>query len=136
MSIKTAALSEIPMTTKNLLKRNDMKAKVIETGEIVDVVSITDRLSGCFISYWDSENRKEYSRFELDFSIDTQMKGVQMNDETVKPIDWEQRRYEIAKDIMAASFTQPMAGVSIASYVHNCVLWADALIEELKKTSK
>ena len=113
-----------------------MKAKVIETGEIVDVVSITDREYGCLISYWDSKNRKEYSRFELDFSIDTQMRGVQMNEETVKPIDWEQRRYEIAKDMMAASFTQPMAGVSIAPYIHNCVQWADALIEELKKTIK
>lgn len=113
-----------------------MKAKVIETGEIVDVVSITDRQYGCLISYWDGKKGKEYSRFELDFSIDTQMRGVQMNDETVKPIDWEQRRYEIAKDLMAASFTQPMAGVSIASYVHNCVQWADALIEELKKTDK
>ena len=113
-----------------------MKAKVIETGEIVDVVSITDRQYGCLISYWDGKKRKEYSRFELDFSIDTQMKGVQMNEETVKPIDWEQRRYEIAKDVMAASFDQPMDGVSIASYVHNCVQWADALVEELKKTSK
>ena len=113
-----------------------MKAKVIETGEIVDVVSITDRQYGCLISYWDGKKGKEYSRFELDFSIDTQMRGVQMNEETVKPIDWEQRRYEIAKGIMAASFNEPMGGVSIASYVHNCVQWADALIEELKKTSK
>lgn len=110
-----------------------MKAKVIETGEIVDVVSITDREYGCLISYWDGKKGKEYSRFELDFSMDAQMKGVQMNEETVKPIDWEQRRYEIAKDVMAASFNQPMDGVSIASYVHNCVQWADALIEELKK---
>ena len=113
-----------------------MKAKVIETGEIVDVVSITDREYGCLISYWDSKNRKEYSRFELDFSIDTQMRGVQMNEETVKPIDWEQRRYEIARDIMIASIDQPMTGASIAPYVHNCVQWADKLIEELKKADK
>lgn len=58
-----------------------MKAKVIETGEIVDVVSIIDRQYGCLISYWDSKNRKEYSRFELDFSVDAQMKGVQINGE-------------------------------------------------------
>lgn len=112
-----------------------MKVKVIKTGKIIDVVSIPDRLGG-LESYWDSKNEKEYFRFELDFNINTQMKGVQMNDETAKPIDWEQRRYEIAKDLMAASFTQPMDGVSIASYIHNCVLWADALIEELKKTRK
>lgn len=110
-----------------------MKAKVIETGEIIDVVSITDRQYGFLISYWDGKKRKEYSRFELDFSIDTQMKGVQMNEETVKPIDWEQRRYEIAKDILASSFATPMEGVSIASYVHDCAQWADLLIEELKR---
>lgn len=108
-----------------------MKAKVIETGEIVDVVSILDAAYKFFISYWDVKNGKEYSRFELDFRA-----GVQMNEETVKPIDWEQRRYEIAKDVMVASFDQPMSGASVASHVHNCVLWADALIEELKKTSK
>lgn len=113
-----------------------MKAKVIETGEIVDVVSITDRQYGCLISYWDGKKGKEYSRFELDFSIDTQMKGVQMNKETVKPIDWEQRRYEIVKDIMVDSFDQPMSGTLTASYVHNCIMLADIVIEELKKESK
>lgn len=113
-----------------------MKAKVIETGEIVDVVSIIDSAYGCLISYWDSKNGKEYSRFELDFSIDTQMRGVQINEEAVKPINWEKCRYEIARDIMATSFYQPIEGASIASYVHNCVQWADALIEELKKTRK
>jgi hypothetical protein len=108
-----------------------MKAKVIETGEIVDVVSITDREYGCLISFWDGKKGKEYSRFELDFNV-----GAQINDKISKPIDWEQRRYEIAKDVMAASFYQPMDGASIAPYVHNCVQWADALIEELKKTRK
>lgn len=58
-----------------------MKAKVIETGKIVDVISIIDRLSGCFISYRDGKKRKDYSRFELDFSVDAQMKGVQINGE-------------------------------------------------------
>lgn len=61
---------------------------------------------------------------------------VLIEETDAKPVDWEQRRYEIARDIMAASFNQPMDGVSIASYVHNCVQWADALIDELKKTSK
>lgn len=59
MSIKTAALSETSTKTNNLLKRNDMKAKVIETEEIVDVVSIIDREYGCFISNWDGDIRKE-----------------------------------------------------------------------------
>lgn len=52
-------LSQIYMIIKNFSKQNNMKAKVIETGEIVDVVSITDRQYGCLISYWDGDNRKE-----------------------------------------------------------------------------
>ena len=105
-----------------------MKAKVIKTGKNVDVISIIDRLSGCFISYWDNKIGKDYSRFELDFNV-----NGETNDDTTKHIDWEQRRYEIARDIMATSFYQPMEGVSIAPYIHNCVQWADALIEELKR---
>lgn len=97
-----------------------MKAKVIETGEIVDVrpngeIMIHNRCT----KYVTKDGRVFFSS-ELNLPA----------------IDWEQRRYEIAKDLMAASFTQPMDGVSIASYIHNCVLWADALIEELKKTRK
>lgn len=112
-----------------LIKINNMKAKVIETGEIVDFVSILDAAYKFFISYWDVKNGKEYSRFELDFSIDAQMKGVQINDETAKPIDWEQRRYEIARDIIASSFDRYAACISIKT----CLQWADALIEELKR---
>ncbi|KXB74891.1 hypothetical protein HMPREF1860_01941 [Prevotella amnii] len=61
---------------------------------------------------------------------------VLLEEMETEPVDWEQRRYEIAKDIMAASFYLPMDGANIISYAHNCVQWADALIEELKKTRK
>ncbi|KGF52380.1 hypothetical protein [Prevotella amnii] len=61
---------------------------------------------------------------------------VLLEEMETEPVDWEQRRYEIAKDIMAASFYLPMDGANIVSYAHNCVQWADALIEELKKTRK
>ena len=37
---------------------------------------------------------------------------------------------------MAASFDQPMSGELLASYVHNCIMWADEVIEELKKADK
>lgn len=51
----------------------------------------------------------------------------------IPTIDWEQRRYEIAKDIVAYSFSTPMNGMSMASYIHNCVEVADMLIDELKR---
>lgn len=39
-------------------------------------------------------------------------------------IDWEQRRYEIARDLYAANRD---------ATAEQCVRWADALIDELKK---
>lgn len=98
-----------------------MKAKVIETGEIVDVRPNGEKTVQHRCTKFVTADGRELLSMELNI---------------LPAIDWEQRRYEIAKDMMAASFTQPMEGVSIAPYIHNCVLWADALIEELKKESK
>lgn len=102
-----------------------MKARIIETGEEITIIGISEEWGTA--QYYGSDGiyrQRTFNDKEIEF-LDTN-----------PPINWEQRRYEIAKGIMAASFNQPMDGVSIASYVHNCVQWADALIEELKKTSK
>lgn len=59
-----------------------------------------------------------------------------------KDIDWEQRRYEIAKDIMANKCLEEVAeaaGMSFdvngkeRAYAALAVKWADALVDELKK---
>lgn len=52
--------------------------------------------------------------------------------EEEKVIDWEQRRYEIAKEVLASSFSTLMEGASILWYVRSCVQVADFLIKELK----
>ena len=55
-------------------------------------------------------------------------------EEGSKVIDWEQRRYEIAKDITAAIYTRPNAGAGGALPNYNrIVASADGLIRELKK---
>lgn len=98
-----------------------MKAKVKSTGEIITIVAIST----------EDKNMQCYGNDGI-----MRIEPFRVDDLLIIPeytIDWEQRRYEIAKDVMAASFAQPMAGVSIASYVRNCVQWADTLIEELKK---
>lgn len=97
-----------------------MKAKVKGTGEIVDVrpngeITVHNRCTK-----YATKDGRVFLISELNLPA----------------IDWEQRRYEIARDIMVASFEQPMSGASVASHVHNCVLWADDLIKELKKESK
>jgi hypothetical protein len=59
-----------------------------------------------------------YRECELDFSA----------------IDWEQRRYELAKDIIKAVIADDCGGNSdaIAKYAVNC---ADALIKRLKEVN-
>ena len=55
---------------------------------------------------------------------------------TVIPALWEQRRYEIARDIMAAAFvTWDYRGESFADMAYDAVRAADALIETLKGNS-
>lgn len=53
---------------------------------------------------------------------------------TIVPAIWEQRRYEIARDIMAALFvTYEYRGESFADMAYDAVRAADALIKELKE---
>ena len=49
-----------------------------------------------------------------------------------KTIDWEQRRYEIARDIAAAIHTKPNVSGTLLNY-SQIVAAADRLIRELKK---
>lgn len=50
-----------------------------------------------------------------------------------KEINWEQRRYEIAKDALAALLSNRKIEGVYASYSKVAVDYADVLIEELKK---
>ena len=64
-----------------------MKAKVKDTGEIVDVKISTHPNPAVDETYWWCRDKQEsYHKSELDFMGEN--------------IDWEQRRYEIAKDAM------------------------------------
>ena len=53
-------------------------------------------------------------------------------EEANKVIDWEQRRYEIARDIAAAIHTKPNVSGTLLNY-NQIVAAADGLIRELKK---
>ena len=55
-------------------------------------------------------------------------------EEPKKEIDWEQRRYEIAKEMFAINYAKYIDTVEHMTEVS--VHHADILIEELKKTSK
>lgn len=65
---------------------------------------------------------------------------VLLEEMETEPIDWEQRRYEIAKAAMVGVLAMPTTeGVNpnptMADVCKLSVKFADALIEELKKTS-
>lgn len=49
----------------------------------------------------------------------------------VKEIDWEQRRYEIAKDVLSTLVSDPI--IADCEIPSKAVRYADALIKELKK---
>ena len=55
-------------------------------------------------------------------------------DAEYKEIDWEQRRYEIAKSIMTTTMTNSNFSINNPKYFAGLVVsYTDALIEELKK---
>lgn len=101
-----------------------MKAKVKDTGEIVDVKFSTHPNPAVDETYWWCKDKQEsYHKSELDFME--------------SPIDWEQRRYEIAKKAMNEILSAPVvAGVnpnpSVEDIATFSVRLANALIKELK----
>ena len=52
---------------------------------------------------------------------------------TLRTPDWEQRRYEIAKDILPHTILLEYYGKGLERGVKDAVMIADALIAELKK---
>lgn len=100
-----------------------MKAKIKATGEIVEIVSYG--VDGSYTNYVDNDGK--FFQTTLNYYTEIEKRDS---------IDWEQRRYEIAKAMMAVAerhnndpsgFSNP---TSQAQYAIEC---ADALIEELKK---
>lgn len=97
-----------------------MKAIVKDTGEVVDVRPCREPLS-VRLAFYETEQGRKFPMFALEFE---------------KPIDWEQRRYEIARDMLASieSNADPrMYQGNPDEQSKWAVIFADALIAELKK---
>lgn len=97
-----------------------MKARVKSTGVLVDVtpqLNINSQHNNNYLYVCDN---MVYRECELDFFSET--------------IDWEQRRYELAKDIIKAVIAEDRGGDSdaIVKYAVNC---ADTLIKRLKEVN-
>ena len=103
-----------------------MKAKVIETGEIVDVRPNGEKTVHHRCTKFVTADGRELLSIELNI---------------LPAIDWEQRRYEIAKAAMVGTLAFPVIeGVNpnpnATEICKLSITLADALIEELKKESK
>lgn len=108
-----------------------MKAKIIETGEEITIIGISKEWGT--VQYYGSDGIYRQRIFRD--------RELELLDTTESPIDWEQRRYEIAKEAMNGLLSAPVvAGVNpnpsykdIATF---SVRLADALIKELKGGEK
>lgn len=102
-----------------------MKARIIKTGEEITIIGISKEYGTA--QYYGSDGIYRQRTFDD--------KEIELIDTTkARPIDWEQRRYEIAKEVLAASFATSIEGISMESYVRFCVYISDMLIKELKNT--
>lgn len=104
-----------------------MKARLIKTGEEVTIIAISKKWGT--IQYYGSDGICHQCKFN-----DKEIEFINTTD--AQSINWEQRRYEIARDLMAVSFNQYVKSVSAKDFTDICLEWVDALIEELKKTRK
>ena len=94
-----------------------MKARIKATGEIVEVEDLYDDGTALV-------NGRYFKVSELDFF------------DNFETSDWEQRRYEIAKSMMAAFLSNSCSNVYMNTYenqAQEAVKYADMLIDELKK---
>lgn len=106
--------------SKNTEIRSEMQKVVVkDTGETVMVRPCREPLNAR-LAFYETDDGRKFPMFALEFS---------------KEIDWEQRRYEIAKEAIrgvalnADCFTR----IEIETTVNNALELADLLIVELKK---
>lgn len=105
-----------------------MKARIKDTGEIVTIIAIST----------EHMTIQCYGNDGIVRLISLSNDDIEIIPDTEKSIDWEQRRYEIAKDAMNGILSAPVvAGVnpnpSAEDIVILSVKLANVLIKELKR---
>ena len=96
-----------------------MKARIIKTGEIVTIIAIsTEHMT---IQCYGNVRLISLNRGDIEIIPDAE-----------KNIDWEHRRYEIAKDILSALITARTQCKDNKSIASLSIEITDAFIKELK----
>lgn len=102
-----------------------MKAKIKQTGEIINIADYAK----VTLDQYDSWGNP----IELGFD------EVEILQEPTNDIDWEQRRYEIAKEMLPITYQESRnillrgGDVDTPDIIESAVKFADMLITELKK---
>lgn len=109
-----------------------MKARIRKTGEVVEIISYSGFTSRNEmldnVAYIDSQG-KEHPREPLNFYWDFE---TITDENTSSTIDWNQARLQIALE-MAKFVCKESKSINLKDLAARCVMFADALIEELKK---
>lgn len=100
-----------------------MKAKVKATGEIIDVSRTKNIITSRGIEKQYVDNKREWCTY-----VQSELEFIKASD-----IDWEQRRYEIARECVAVLMRDE---ITLEDAAKISVEQADALITELKKGGK
>ena len=111
-----------------------MKAKVKATGKVIEVVQIENIITKRGVEHQYVDTNREgcyYVNSELEFIKEAHQKDI----------DWEQRRYEIAKEVIQGRLSNQYGDAIFgeryfAGVAANAVEFADVLIAELKKGDK
>ena len=114
-----------------------MKARIRKTGEIVDVITYnqccTIRSHQDYVSYIDSKG-EEHDRESLNYYWD--FEPIETVAEAIDNKHWQDIRERAAIAAMQAILSNPNCEIhseSIDVIPKNAVLFADALVEQLKK---
>lgn len=102
-----------------------MKARVKSTGVLIDVIPKINTSAQHSIDNLYVCDNMVFRECELDF--------LNVKDSV---IDWEQRRYEISKDVLSAFLSNSNEMIfegNPEDHAKDAVIFADALIKELKK---
>lgn len=81
-------------------------------------------------------NENYYTPEEEAMAFKAKSEAVVSIAKTLRSPDWEQRRYEIAKDILPHTILLEYHGKGLERGVKDAVMIADTLIKELRKESK
>lgn len=92
-----------------------MKAKVIKTGEIINVIPMDGGWAANFVN-----SARHFEDSELDFNFE----------------DWEKFRREAAKDILPAVIGKKSSMCSYGEVVKEAITFADELIKQLREEKK